>query len=295
MRTYYDNHMHIISPGLIKTLGPEKIREGGLNLDQEPAGNRSAYAVVSWLDKAGFSKGLMISSAYSWTTGILQIPDNEKQQGMREENNWAAGEQARYPERVRSIMSFDPLDTEGAIGEMDRCSDHFGMKGIKLHFDANGVDLLEPEHVERIRPIFQHAAAKGLPFLIHYGIRNNPSDKGSVCPEAMDIFFREIFQRSPGLQVQFAHCIGLYSEATESAFLRLTEIRRKNPEAEKNIWVDISAMFVDETTAAYYDDIIKGILPVTGREDHERMANRLRDFGLPGCGLRQRLLCLAYP
>lgn len=276
MTTYYDNHMHILSPLMIDTIGKELCGEMGMDIVQEPEGDRSAYAVVMWLDKAGFTKGTMISSAFTWTTSAMNIPEEETEHRVREENNWAATQQKRYPGRVRSIMSFNPMETEMAIREMDRCSDVLKMGGIKLHFDANKVDLLEPEHVERVRPVFQHAASKGLPLLVHYGIKNNPLDKGSICPEAMDIFFREIFHKSPGLRVQFAHCIGLYSKATEDSFLHLTDIRRRDPLAANNIWVDISAMFVDSITEAYY----QGLLPLTRRDDHDRIAQRLRDFGL---------------
>lgn len=272
MTRRYDHHVHIASPGIL-----EMVR--GQDLPGFCAGNdgeMTARGVLSWLDRAKIDRAVVISSAFSWSSEAYEVPDGDLEDRIREENTWAADQRALYPERLKCLMSFNPLHTEMALREMARCADELGMDGIKLHFNGNGVNILKPEHLERVRPVFREAARRGLPILLHYGIQNVPNDPGSITPEALDIFVEEILLQSPGLKIQFAHSIGLFSEATEATFHHLTDLRGRNREVAENTWVDISATLVDEATARHYE----GILNVTPPQDFKRIAKALRDFGL---------------
>lgn len=268
----YDHHMHIASPKILEVVRRQDMPGFCAENDEE----MTAAAVLSWLDRAGMDRAVVISSAFSWGSNSYTVPDGELEVRIREENSWVAGQRSLCSERLKCLMSINPLHTEMALREIARCTDELGMDGIKLHFNGNGVDILNPEHLERIRPVFGEAARRDLPILLHYGIQNAPDDPGSITPEALDVFVEELLLQSPGLKVQFAHCIGLYSEATESTFRHLIKLRRCHREVAENVWVDISATLVDETTARQYE----GILNVTPAQDFKRIAGRLQEFGV---------------
>ena len=269
MRYRYDHHMHVVSPPMMKML---KEKDLPILLGED----HSAQVILSWLDQAEFQKATILSAAYLWASPHISPPKENVEQLIREENHWTALQQALCPERLRGLMSFSPLDTEAALREMARCDEKEGLKGIKLHFDANGVDLMNPEHLRRVRPVFQEAARRQLPVLLHYGIKDDPEEPGGISPEALDLFLEEIFFKAPGLKMQFAHGIGLFSRDTEASFRRLITRRREHREIAYNVWIDISAALVDQATAEYYE----GLLSATPEEEFRRIAERLREFGM---------------
>lgn len=269
---HYDHHVHVASPKILEVARKQAISELCAEMDE----GMTATVVLSWLNRARIDRAIIISSAFNWGSNAYTIPDRELESHIREENSWVAGQRDLCPERLKCLMSFNPLHTEIALHEMARCTDELGMDGVKLHFNNNGVDILNPEHRERVCPVFQEAARRDLPILLHYGIQNAPDKLGSITPEALDLLIEELFLPSPGLRIQFAHGIGLFSETTEAAFRHLTKLRRRNREVAENIWTDISAALVDEVTARHYE----GLLNVTPRRDFKRIADALRDFGL---------------
>ncbi len=270
----FDHHMHIASLQVIRALGKQpgvKPRYAGVN-----PRDSSSLGIVSSLDEAGFDRAVIISAAYLWGTAFLPVKKARVISYMRDENNWTAGQWKRFPDRLVWLMSVNPLLTDTALAEIDRFRKYPGIAGIKMHFNANGVDLLRPEHLEKLLPVFREAERCRLPVLLHYGMGKDPETPGSISIEALEILIREILLPLPELKLQLAHCCGLYSKATEHVFGRLSERIKKDPGLRNRVWVDISAVMIDGATAATY----KGLLSPTAGEDFTRISTALRNFGL---------------
>lgn len=268
----YDHHVHIASPKILEEFRRQEIPDFWAGTDDQ----MTAQGVLSWLDRAGMDRAVILSSGFSWGNPLFALSDEELEARTRAENTWAAAQRNADPDRLKCLMSFHPLHTKSALREMARCRDELGMEGIKLHFNACGVDILDPEHLDRLRPVFREAGRRSLPILLHYGIQDEPNSRGSITPDALDVFMEELLLPHPGLKVQFAHGIGIYSEATETPFRHLCSLRKARPEIRDRTWTDISATLVDEATERHYS----GLLKATPGHEFKRIAERLRAFGL---------------
>ncbi len=136
--------------------------------------------------------------------------------------------------------------------------------------------MLNTDHLEQIRPVFREAGRQTLPILLHYGIQDEPESPGSITSQTLDVFMEELLLPHPGLKVQFAHGIGIYSEETKTPFRHLCSLRKARLEIRNRTWTDISATLVDKATERHYD----GLLKATPGHDFKRIAERLREFGL---------------
>lgn len=262
-----DNHMHVESRYLVT-----QMKAGGFGFDQEPVDNRSADAILMYLEAAGFERGTVLSGGYLCGAPFLPYcPDRDLELRVRRENNFAALQAARHPERLRALMSFDPLQ-DFALREIERCAE-LGMAGIKLHFACNQIDVANPKHLEKLRAAFKGAAEKDLPLLVHYRGFAGPYD-----PESFRTFMDEVVLKSPGVEVQFAHCTGYgdFDGETEAVFRALIDYRNDHPELADHLWVDMSGTMIDEVTAREYPDFFKE----STDGDLTRLAQALRDWGL---------------
>jgi predicted TIM-barrel fold metal-dependent hydrolase len=71
-----------------------------------------------------------------------------------------------YPDRLIGFCSFNPLK-EYAIEELNRCAKKTNLKGLKLHFGSSRVNLLDPQHVEKIQKVFKAANQLKYPIAAH--------------------------------------------------------------------------------------------------------------------------------
>ena len=215
----------------------------------------TADTLIANLDEAGISRGVVHSIAYSWASQFRDAPVADEYDKVRAENDWTAKEVARYPDRLVAFCGVNPLRNY-AIAELERCAKIPQVKGMKLHFHNSGVDVRNPEHVEKLRRFFAAANANGLAILAHLLVG------GDYGAEHSRIFLNRILPAAPDVPVQIAHlagsgpgydgdaALGVFADAFAAADPRL-----------KKVYVDVA-----------------GVVPTDGTA--ELMAKRMRQIGL---------------
>ncbi len=114
---------------------------------------------------------------------------------------WTAQQVARFPDRLAAFCSFNPL-AEYALAEFDRCASDSRFRGLKLHFGMSVVDLKNPEHVEKVRRVFEAANRRRLAILVH--VRADPT----FGREYAEILLSQLLPAAPDIPVQIAHLWG---------------------------------------------------------------------------------------
>lgn len=147
-------------------------------------------ALVRMLDEAGIERAIVLSNA-TWFDGVI-APAGDQHQMVRTENDWTAEQVTRFPDRLFAFCSFNPL-ADHALAELEHCSTKSEFRGLKLHFGNSGVDLLNPEHTEKVRRVFVAANRLGFPILAHlaaspaYGRRHSEIFLNQLVPTASDV------------------------------------------------------------------------------------------------------------
>lgn len=175
-----DAHTHVVSPELAALLvGPG-------------APPSTADDLIERLDEANLKQAVVLSTAY-----FPELPDAA---AVRAENDFTAREVAKYPDRLIAFCGINPL-RDGALDEIDRCVDELGMKGVKLHVVASGVDMKLPEHVDALSAVFDRIAERDLPVLMHSGAPFGlPLDSDALANLAT------VIATHPTVRLTMAHC-----------------------------------------------------------------------------------------
>jgi predicted TIM-barrel fold metal-dependent hydrolase len=88
-----------------------------------------AKALIAMLDAAGIKRAVVLSNAFRHGSPDAAAPDEYAR--VIAENDWTARETAKYPQRLSTYCSFNPLK-EYVLDELARCArdKRFG-RGIK--------------------------------------------------------------------------------------------------------------------------------------------------------------------
>ncbi len=153
-----DAHVHILSPQLMKIWK-------GLGV---PFSRPDEYYsdIGEILKNTGTKRIDLISMAHVFSSSEFGKFDNERQL-VEGENSYVAAARDRYPKRIRAFCSVDPL-RDYALAELERCRSRLKMDGVKLHHNANQVYLTVPEHLAKVRRVFEFAARHKMPILVHF-------------------------------------------------------------------------------------------------------------------------------
>ncbi len=89
-----------------------------------------------------------------------------------------------------------------AVREIRRCRSELGMKGLKLHFRSSRVNVLDPEHLRRVREVFRTANELGMPIVVH------SENRGEYGREQAEVFLSQVLPAAPDVVVQIAHLWG---------------------------------------------------------------------------------------
>ena len=113
---------------------------------------------------------------------------------------------------------------------------------MKLHFGTSGVDLTNPEHVEKVRRVFEAANTHRLPIAVH--VRASP-ESGH---EHAEVLLNQILPAAPGVPVQIAHLWGGagFSEGALAAYADAAAARRP---ATTNLYFDIASVIRNDQGA----------------------------------------------
>ena len=190
----------------------------------------SGEQLVAHLDAAGIGRAVVLSDAY-WFDSRHEAAAGAYEK-VRAENDWTAQEVARFPERLVAFCSFNPL-RDHALAELERCASDGRYKGLKLHFGTSGVDLKNPEHVGKVRQVFQAANQRRLPIIVH--VRADQT----YGREHAEILLNQLVAAAPDIPVQIAHLWGgeAFSDAALGGYA--DAVSAGHP-AARNLYFDVS-------------------------------------------------------
>lgn len=193
-------------------------------------------ALVEMLDAAKINRAVVLSNAY-WFDGLIEH-SGDHYALMRAENDWTAEQVGRFPGRLVAFCSFNPL-AEYALTELERCSSKSEFVGVKLHLGTSGVDLSDPNHVEKVREVFEAANRLGMPVLIHLVASRDYGRKHA------EVFVENILPAAPDVAVVIAHLWGGAGYSDEALAVYADAVSAGHPSA-KNLYFDVAQVSMVE-------------------------------------------------
>jgi predicted TIM-barrel fold metal-dependent hydrolase len=250
-----DYHQHLFSPAAAALVSPPP--------PGAPIKPITAADLVSLLDTAGIRRALVLSVAYTFGNPSRTVEDEYEK--VKAENDWTSQQVAQFPDRLRAFCSFNPL-RDYALTELARCAKDPQLRaGLKLHFGNSAVDYTNPDHIERVRRIFQAANGYHMPIVVH--MRASISKGLPYGRDAARVFLSELAPAAPDVPIQIAHLAGGggYSDPLVDQALQVfvEAIRNHDPHARR-LWFDV-------TTVA---------LPERPAEESKLIATRIRQLGV---------------
>ncbi len=253
-----DGHVHILSPELIKIWK-------GLGIPfSRPDEYYQDINVI--LKNAGSSRVDLISMAHVYSSGEFGGFKNERELVERE-NTYVAAVRDKYPARVRAFCSVDPL-RDYALDELERCRSRLRMDGIKLHHNANQVYLTVPEHLAKVKQVFEFAAQHKMPILMHFDNSHRRFGERDV-----GLLVDSILNELKPVRLTIAHfgTSGGFNARTKAVIDAFRYQLRTNPKLRKHkIFFDISAVALDKDS--------EGVRKLTDGE-FEELSNYVRRLG----------------
>jgi aminocarboxymuconate-semialdehyde decarboxylase len=201
------------------------------------------------MDKKDIAVRIMSLSApnvYLWN-GVDQVA------AARHINDALAKQCRRYPDRLVGLASLPLKDIEASLGEIDRCVNELGMKGVIIGSNIDGFQLDDP----RFEPIWAKINGLRLPVFEHPMFpRNSAGLEGFELPLRLGLIFDTtlvatrliysgIFERYPDFPYIMAHTGGALLMALE----RLDNGYRLFPDCRRYI----SKLPSDYAKRLYYD------------------------------------------
>ncbi len=226
-----DHHQHLFSPEIVALLG------GASGVSALGADD-----LIPLLDSAGIRRAVVLSVAYMSGSPSRTV-ENEYAR-VRAENDWAAAQAARYPDRLIAFCGFNPLK-DYALEELARCAAdrRFG-RGIKLHFGNSDVRLDQSAHVDRLRRVFQAANQHGTAIVVH--LRASISRQRPYGAAQARIFLEQLLPLAPDVPVQIAHLAGTgpgYDDPpADSAMAVLAEAVVRGSRYARRLWFDVTSV-----------------------------------------------------
>ena len=201
----------------------------------------TADQLIRDLDETGIERAVVLSVAYFFASPLRKWPGDEYE-NVRAENDWVAGQVARYPERLIGFCGVSPLK-DYAVQEVRRCARELRMKGVKMHFRSSQINVLNPEHLEKVRRVFRVANELGLALVVHTNVR--PYGR-----EQAEVFLKELLPAAPDVVVQIAHFWGGNEFVPSALKVFADAVAAKDPRT-KNLYFDLTEV---EAAAAITDD-----------------------------------------
>jgi predicted TIM-barrel fold metal-dependent hydrolase len=191
----------------------------------------TAEQLVAELDAAGIRQGVVLSVAYWFGSRNLAPVENEYAK-VRAENDWTTQQASRFPARLVPFCSVNPLK-DYAREEVNRCATQLMVKGLKLHFNASGVDLLSLRHAQTVRRVFQAANERRLAVVVH--VRGDLAGYGREHAEQ----FLGLLSAAPDVPVQVAHLWG-GERFSDAALATYTSAVSNGDARTKNLYFDVA-------------------------------------------------------
>ena len=215
------------------------------------AEERNADALIKDMDAVGIQKAVVLSVGYWYGSPNNRWPGDEYE-NARAENDWTAAQVERYPDRLIAFCGIAPL-RDYAETEMRRCASDLGVAGIKLHFQSSGVDLHDPDHLSRVRRVFEVANELGLAIVVH--TRTRPMF-GEYDADEAEIVLVELVSAAPDVPVQIAHLWG-GNDVSEGALAVFADAVSTGDPRARNLWFDLTEVAGVGTTMERRDMIVR--------------------------------------
>ncbi len=231
-----DNHVHLMSPGLIadwKALGI-------------PFSNPDYYYsdIDSILTRNNADFISLVGMGYVYENPEY-YPGTDVYNRLREENDYLLKTSQGYEARVVPYFAVDPLK-EYALKEIERCLKINEQAGLKLHFNASQVYLTEAEHLKKIKPIFELAAIRRIPILLHFDNGHPKFGKADV-----EILVDSVLKDLDTVRMNIAHfgTSGGFNEKTKDVIETFIELYDTGRIPERHLLkFDISAVALDKNS-----------------------------------------------
>lgn len=161
--------------------------------------------LIPLLDAAGIRRAAIFSQGYQFGNPNRPPVDDEYVK-VKAENDWTSQQVARHPERLRGFCGLNPLK-DYAVDEVTRCAKDPHLRfGLKLHFGNSDVDVLNAEHVERLRRVFRTANDHRMAIVVH--LRTSVTRKRPYGARHARAFLDDIAPAAPDVPMQIAHLAG---------------------------------------------------------------------------------------
>ena len=197
---------------------------------QEPV---TAEDFLTELDAAGIQRANILSAAFVFA-GSRELEPGEEGR-VRAENDWNAQQAARHPTRLTAFCSLNPLK-DYALAEVETCGRDARIKGLKFHFSDARINLTNPQHLAKIKAVFQAANRHRLAITAHIMTSDTDYDPKATAT----IFLNELLPLVPDAPVQIAHMTGDsgFGERSQASFgVFAAAIEAKDPRT-KNLYFD---------------------------------------------------------
>jgi predicted TIM-barrel fold metal-dependent hydrolase len=213
--------------------------------------------LIAEMDAAAIKRAAVLSVAY-WFGNPRRKVEGDEYASVRAENDWVAEQVARFPNRLVGFCSFNPLK-DYALEELNRCVKNPSFKGLKLHFGNSLVDVLNRQHIEKLRTVFRAANERRFPVLVHLWI------VGKYGREHSEAFLNQVLPVAPEIPIQIAHMAASGPNYhSDDAFEVYANAAANSDPRMKNVYVDVASMVTRNTRP----------------ETLELVAKRLRQLGL---------------
>ncbi|HRR07753.1 MAG TPA: amidohydrolase family protein [Rhodothermales bacterium] len=230
-----DGHVHLMSPQLISLW-----KNMGIPFSKEEAYYSDIDTIIA---VSGAEKINLISMAYVYSSQEFGGGTQNIAQKYREENNFLAYSKNKYKNRIKAFFGIDPL-SNFALEEIKRCHDILKLDGIKLHHNASQVYLTEPQHLKKVKTIFQYASNKKMPIILHFDNSHRKFGKKDV-----QILADSVLTGLDFVDLQIAHfgTSGGFNLKTKEVLDEFIAFLNTNhPISRQNIKFDISAVALDK-------------------------------------------------
>jgi len=200
-----DAHLHMLSPD---NFGDKQL---------------TAKQVIPLLDQAKVGRAVVLSAGY-------RLREEAK---AKVENDFVAKQVAAFPRRLIGFCAVHVLEP-WAVKELERCKKDLKLRGLKLHPNAQQVDLGDAKHLEKLSAVLTKAGELGMPVIID----SNCKDETAVSNLVKLVFGH------PKTTIILAHALNIHFRH----LARFAMLRLEQPGAAANVYVDVSGI------AAFYGD-----------------------------------------
>ena len=185
-----DFHTHVFPPRIKKNRSRYADSDPSFALiySDEKAKIATADDLIDSMDREGVDVSVIVN--YGWTTHELCV----------ETNDYILESIARYPQRLIGFCTVQPLSSEAAVAEIERCAEG-GIRGVgELRPD---MQLLDFEHKEAMQPLVEVLLRHNLILMVHTSepVGHIYPGKGVFTPDMVYPFITHF----PDLTIVCAH------------------------------------------------------------------------------------------